>query len=126
MEKIIAILLQVLLWLGALVLLAVVYREGFENLISQLLVEPVAARFKKAFGWLKQAQPVLVLLIACAFSVALKLDFVSTLNGVIKVIPTGELAPETLQIATGVIAAASAFFVHRVTPQDPLKRMLTP
>ncbi len=124
MDTVIPIIVQVLVWLAALALLAIIYREAFEALLSQMLIEPVATRFKRWLGWLKPAQPVLVLLIACAFSVGLKLDFVTTLNSVIKVIPAGEISPQTLEIATGVIAASSAFLVHRiVVPPDPLKKL---
>lgn len=122
------VLTQVLVWLAALALLALLYQQGFEDLISQLIIEritpPQTAGVwrKRLLGWIKPAQPLLVLLIACAFSIGLRLDFVTTLNSVIKVLPAADVSPETLQLTTGFVVALAAMFVHQFIPSADAKK----
>jgi hypothetical protein len=108
---------QIVVWLALFVLVVLLYRQGFEQLISKPIIEKLAGAkghqtLQKIGDILKAGQPYLVLAVGLALSFALPLDLVTALNAIVKLFPDGALDSQTLNIVNGVISAIGAMTAH--------------
>ena len=110
---------QVIGWVFALVVFALLFREAFESLISKPIVETLvgkggSAKFKAFSAGLKKAQPFIVILLALAVAQVLGLDLVTTLNQVAALFPAGSMDTAPIELVTGVLLGVSTLLGHRV------------
>lgn len=100
-----------------LVLFALLFREAFEQLLSQPLVESLAGAGGKnlqKFGRvLKATQAYIVIALGCIIAWVLKLDVVTAINGLVALFPKGELDANTISVFTGVLLSVGSMVAHR-------------
>ncbi len=111
---------QIAVWIGLFVLVVLLFRQGFEQLISKPIIDKLVgikghATLQKIGEILKSGQPYLVLGVGLLFSFALpSLDLVTALNAIVELFPKDALDPRTLELVNGVIVAIGAMTAHGI------------
>lgn len=115
------ILKQVVGYFVVLLLFVLLFREGFEQLISQPFVMTLVGSQSdkiKAFGaGVKKAQPFLVILLAVLAASVFKLDLVTALTGFVALFPEGSMDTQAINLFSGLILGFGSMFAHAYIPK---------
>ena len=118
MEALVDVLKQVIALMVVLVLFALLFRQGFEDLLSKPVVESLAganaAKLKKFGTVLKASQAYIVIALGCAIAWVLKLDVVTAINGLVALFPEGSMDTSAINLFTGAVLSIGAMVAHGI------------